>query len=443
MDTSAFVQSFREAAPYIHTFRGQTFVIGFGGELVESDRFSQLSHDINLLVSLGIRIVLVHGARPQVESLLALRGQTRQHHRSRRITDATAMDAVKYGIGYTRAEIEAQLSVALPDSPMAGANLRVAGGNYLVACPMGVLDGVDMQYSGAVRRVDTQAITQRLAAGELVLLSPIGYSPTGESFSLSMEEVAAHTATSLKADKLMYLVDTPTGVHSASGQLLREFSPEEGQAWLESSADHLPGEFRLCFASAIKAAGLGVKRCHLVSQSVDGALLKELFTHAGSGTVVSDAPLVVLRQARFDDLQRLLQIIRPLEQEGKLVPREEEMIELNLDHYTVVEHDGKLTGCVAMFDYPESGMAELCCLAVAPPWRFRGYGEALLHHVEQRARDKHIDTLFVLTTQTAHFFIERGFALTSPDVLPPVKRQHYNPERGSKVLVRRLSTPHA
>mgnify|MGYP000673899721 CR=1 FL=1 len=172
MDTSAFVQSFREAAPYIHTFRGQTFVIGFGGELVESDRFSQLSHDINLLVSLGIRIVLVHGARPQVESLLALRGQTRQHHRGRRITDATAMDAVKYGIGYTRAEIEAQLSVALPDSPMAGANLRVAGGNYLVACPMGVLDGVDMQYSGAVRRVDTQAITQRLAAGELVLLSP-------------------------------------------------------------------------------------------------------------------------------------------------------------------------------------------------------------------------------------------------------------------------------
>lgn len=255
MDTSAFVQSFREAAPYIHTFRGQTFVIGFGGELVESDRFSQLSHDINLLVSLGIRIVLVHGARPQVESLLALRGQTRQHHRGRRITDATAMDAVKYGIGYTRAEIEAQLSVALPDSPMAGANLRVAGGNYLVACPMGVLDGVDMQYSGAVRRVDTQAITQRLAAGELVLLSPIGYSPTGESFSLSMEEVAAHTATSLKADKLMYLVDTPTGVHSASGQLLREFSPEEGQAWLESSADHLPGEFRLCFASAIKPPG--------------------------------------------------------------------------------------------------------------------------------------------------------------------------------------------
>ena len=325
---------------------------------------------------------------------------------------------------------------------MAGANLRVAGGNYLVACPMGVLDGVDMQYSGQVRKLDVQAIRHQLDFGELVLLSPLGYSPTGEIFNLSMPEVAAAAATALHAEKLLFVLDTPSGVQDENGRHITEFTAREGLEWLDHSARHLGAGMRHCLKAALDTVVSGVKRAHIVSQHLDGALLKELFTHAGSGTVVSDAPLVVLRQARFDDLQRLLQIIRPLE-EGKLVPREEEMIELNLDHYTVVEHDGKLTGCVAMFDYPESGMAELCCLAVAPPWRFRGYGEALLHHVEQRARDKHIDTLFVLTTQTAHFFIERGFALTSPDVLPPVKRQHYNPERGSKVLVRRLSTPHA
>ncbi|ACO75747.1 ArgA [Laribacter hongkongensis HLHK9] len=438
MYASAFVQSFREAAPYIHAFRGRTFVIGFGGEALEQGRFASLSHDINLLVSLGVKVVLVHGARPQIDGLLKIRGITPRIHLDRRVTDSDTIEIVKQAVGWTRAEIEAQLSVALPDSPMAGANLRIVGGNHIVARPLGVIDGVDMQYSGQVRKLDVQAIRHQLDFGELVLLSPLGYSPTGEIFNLSMPEVAAAAAAALHAEKLLFVLDTPSGVQDENGRHITEFTAREGLEWLDHSARHLGAGMRHCLKAALDTVISGVKRAHIVSQHLDGALLKELFTHDGCATMISAEPLQVWRQAVIEDVGSILALIEPLERSGALVKRGRELIEMDIHRFYVIEHDGKITGCVALNLFPENHVAELACLAVLPAWQKRGQGDALLRHTAQKARQLGMKRLFVLTTQTAHWFIERGFAEGDLSELPERKQALYNYQRRSKVLFRNL-----
>lgn len=219
-----FVQWFRAAAPYIHAFRGRTFVIAFGGEVVADGKFVGLTHDLNLLASLGVRLVLVHGARAQVDARLKQIKHRTQYVRGLRVTDDVALQCVKEASGSLRVEIEALLSMGLPSSPMAGADIRVASGNFVTARPIGVLDGVDLQRTGEVRKVHATAIKDRLDHGELVLLSPVGYSPTGEIFNLALENIAEATAVALRADKLVFLMDA-AGVTGKRGQLLRELTP--------------------------------------------------------------------------------------------------------------------------------------------------------------------------------------------------------------------------
>ncbi|NDV13613.1 amino-acid N-acetyltransferase [Crenobacter caeni] len=437
MDTDArFIPLFREAAPYIHAFRTQTFVIAFNGGLVDSPRFALFAQDLSLLAGLGIRIVLIHDAQPQVRAQLATQQLQGGFYGGRCIFGGASMRAFKQGVGGVRAEIEAQLSAGAPHFPMAGAKLRVAGGNYLVASPLGVLDGVDMLGAGCLRRIDDEGIRQRLDAGELVLLSPLGYSPTGESFSLALEDVAAETATALKADKLIFLLDIDDGIRDAQGQLQRAFTPADGGRWLHEQGGHLAEGVRLCMAGALRAVAAGVARAHLIGEACDEALLRELFTRTGSGTAISAAPLVNVRAARDTDLDALVALTAPLIDCGKLVARGRAELARSLEHYFVLEHDGQAAGCVALHPFPADGMAELACLAVGTRWQRRGFGDLLLDHVEHAARDAGLSRLFVLTTQTAQWFVERGFTEASPAALPAAKRAAYNARRRSKVFVR-------
>ena len=437
LHTPAFVYAFREAAPYIHAFRNKTFVIAFGGELLETDRLAPLCYDLNVLISLGVRVVLVHGIRPQIDAVLATKGIVSRYHGSRRITDGEGLAAVRQAVGLARAEIESQLSLALPNSPMAGANLRISSGNFVVARPLGVLDGVDMQYTGQVRRIDVQAIRDHLALGEIVLFSPLGFSPTGESFNLTMEELATDLAVNLQADKLIFLADSD-GVHSEDGTFLAELTAGEAEQLLEEK-ELTPGSLWTYLACATRATRKGVARAHLVSHREEGALLTELFTHDGIGTMISRENLVKMRTATIDDVGAILALIEPLEQRGALVKRGRELIEMEIQHYFVVEHDGMIIGCVAMHPDPKEQMAELACLAVDPQWRDGGYGDALVQQVERQARAKGVAKLFVLTTQTAHWFVEHGFVLATPEALPEAKKAFYNHQRRSQVLIKTLS----
>ncbi len=434
--TRAFVQWIRSAAPYIHAFRGKTFVIAFGGEVVADDTFLGIVHDLNLLHSLGIKLVVVHGSRPQIEAILKQQSIPSIYNRGLRVTDAETLDCVLEGTGHARSRIEAMLSLGVANSPMAGARIRVVGGNFLTAKPIGVLDGVDMQWTGEVRRVDVEAIRQRLDDGDIVLVSPLGYSPTGEIFNLALEEVATQVAVAVSAHKLIFLMDND-GVRNGRRQLLPELSTRDAEALMAKRAKP-PPDVQHYLPCAIRACDNGVKRTHLLSRHHDGALLLELFTRDGVGTMVSAGPLAHLRNATIDDVGGILAIIEPLEDEGVLVRRSRERLEMEIERFVVAEHDDVIIGCAALYAFPEEKVGELAALAVHPDFRREGYGEALMHEIEQRARKLRLNRLFVLTTRTSGWFVERGFVLSDPSHLPARKRDLYNWQRRSLVYEKKL-----
>ncbi len=432
----SFVHWIRAAAPYVHAFRGHAFVIAFGGEVVADESFLGVVHDLNLLHSLGIKLVVAHGCRPQVDAILAQQNIPGRFARGLRVTDAETMDCVLEAAGQVRSRIEALLSLGLANSPMAGARNRVSSGNYLTAKPLGVVDGVDMQLSGEVRRIDTEAIQQRLDDGDIVLISPLGYSPTGEIFNLTVEEVATQCAVRMDATKLIFLIDAD-GVRNARRQLLSDLSTADADALL-ARADKLAPEVRACLTAAIRACNNGVKRAHLISRRHDGALLLELFTRDGIGTMIAATALAHIRSATIDDVGGILSIIEPLEEQGILVRRSRERLESEIERFVVAEYDNHIIGCAGLYAFPSERVGELAALAVHPDFRREGYGEALMHEIEQRARRLRLASLFVLTTRTAHWFLERGFRASEISELPQQKQALYNYQRKSLVYLKTL-----
>ncbi|MBI3370346.1 MAG: amino-acid N-acetyltransferase [Betaproteobacteria bacterium] len=429
-----FVRWFREAAPYVHGFRGRTFVVGFSGEVVAGRGFAKLVHDFNLLAALGIRLVLVHGARPQIEAELKAKGLRSRYAKGLRITDTAALTCVKQAAGVLRVEIEALLSQGLPNSPMAGSQIRVASGNFITAQPIGVVKGVDYQFTGSVRKVDAVAIARRLDAGEVVLVTHIGYSPTGEVFNLAWEGVAESVAVALKADKLLLLTDRPPA--DRRGNVLHEQSAQSAEALLKKGG--LSPETTRTLKRALRALGAGVGRVHLVSRLTDGATLLELFTHSGVGTMITADAVEQLRVARVEDIGGILALIAPLEADGTLVKRSRELLEREIGNFRVIDHDGVIAGCAALYPYPEERSAEFACLAVAPQYRGADYGERLLDACEAQARELKVKRLFVLTTTAAHWFQLHGFSPATVAALPERRQSLYNYQRNSKVFAKKL-----
>jgi amino-acid N-acetyltransferase len=431
----SFVRWFRQVAPYLHAFRGRTFVVAFGGEMfAERARFTSFIHDVSILAALGIRLALVHGARPQIEAELKARGIRSRYVQGLRITDERALQAVKEAAGVLRVEIEALLSQGLPNSPMAGAQIRVASGNYITARPIGVLKGTDFQFTGAVRKVDAPGIARRLDAGEVVLVPPLGYSPTGEVFNLAWEDVAEGVAVALKADKLLMYTDRLPA--DAKGEVIAELTAQEAEGLLKRE-DLSTATLRV-IDHAVRAVKGGVARGHIVTRRAIGSLLLELFTHTGVGTMITAATVEKLRPARIEDVQGMLALIEPLEAEGTLVKRSRELLEAEIENFLVVEHDGVIVGCAALYPFKEEKSAEFACLAVAEGYRDAGYGEDLLKACEERAKSLRIRRLFALTTHAAHWFLEQGFRAGEVDALPSRRQALYNWRRGSKVFLKRI-----
>ena len=431
-----FVAWFRSVAPYINAFRGKTFVIAFGGEVVADGKFVELTHDFNLLAALGIRLVLVHGARPQIEQHLAHNNLGDTYHHGIRLTDAETMRCVKEAVGRVRVEIEALLSMGLANSPMANADIRVAGGNFITAQPIGIINGVDLMHTGSVRKVDVAALNDRMDFGEVVLLSPLGYSPTGEVFNVTLEDIATSTAIALDADKLVFLMDTD-GVQDKKGKVLKDLTIAQAHEVL-SGKRKLPDDVALFLPCATRACEAGVARTHLISRHTDGAVLQELFSDEGIGTMVVESTLNTLRAANIEDVGGILHLLRPLENTGVLVRRNRELLEREIARFTVLEHDHRIIGCAALYPFPDEAAAELACLAVDAQYRDRGYGQAVLDHMIGVAQTQGLKKLFVLTTRTAHWFIERGFRESDIAELPAQKKSLYNYQRKSKVFARKI-----
>lgn len=430
-----FVHWLRSVAPYIHAFRGKTFVVAFPGELVIAAALPELAQDLSLLHALGIRIVIVHGSRPQVAEQLALRNVEGRFHNGIRITDTAALECSKEAAGELRLDIEAAFSQGLPNTPMAHSAIRIISGNFVTAKPIGIVDGVDFQLTGVARKVAYDTIHKILETDNLVLLSPLGFSPTGEAFNLTMEDVAVSAATALRADKLIFISEIPM-MTDQDGDDIRELSFI--QAERELKAAYLPADAAFYLEHAIKASRGGVPRIHIIPYKVDGSALLELFTHDGVGTMVSSENLESLREATIEDVGGIIKLIEPLEADGTLVKRGRELLEREINYFSVIEHDGVIFGCAALYPFPIEKMAEMACLTVNPEVQSQGDGERILKHMEKRARRAGFHSLFVLTTRTAHWFLKRGFVNASVDDLPKNKQTMYNWQRKSLVLIKQL-----
>ena len=432
MNTNDYSQWFRGSTPYISAHRGKTFVVFIGGDALAHSNITNIAHDLALLHVLGVRLVLVHGGRPQLDAALP----SSVLHNHRRITQPGDMDSVTGVYGLLRSQLEGLFSTGLPNTPLHNVDISVVSGNFVTAKPLGVLDGVDHLLTGQLRSLDSARIDQLLQAGNIVLQSPLGFSNSGQPFNLAAEELAADMAIVLKADKVIFF-DQQQHLHTASGERESTVTPSSLDAYLEA----MPAATAQRFQAMARSVRAGVTKAHQISYATDGGLLQELFTADGAGTQLVEEKAHPVRAAMLDDVGDIVEIIRPLEESGALVRRSRDRLEQEIDQFLVAELDGVIVGCCAV--YPNDEQAELACVAVSGLYQRGSAGVAiganLLEAAEQHARTLGAKELFVLTTQTQEWFLERSFKSGDLEDLPAAKQSLYNWQRGSKVLRKILS----
>ena len=436
--STELVQWFRQSTPYVTAHRNKTFVIMLDGNTTSSPNFSNIIDDISLLHSLGIKLVIVFGARKQINDALAEAHIAERYHKNIRVTDPQTLHLVKQVVGSLQFDITARLSLRMNNITHNGVP-NVVSGNFVIAQPLGVDDGVDYQLSGKVRKIDSEGIKQQLERNAIVVISPIGVSVTGETFNLAFEELAAQIAIKLKAEKVIGFCEKQ-GIIDENQQVIADLTllsaEEHLRQFIAKDAYH-SSEARF-LQTALEACRNGVKRAHLLSYLEDGSLLQELFSRDGIGTQISLESSEIVRIANIKDIPSLLALIHPLEQQGILVKRSREQLEMEIDHYTIIDRDGVIIACAALNPYFEEKMAEMACVAVHPDYRNSSRGDILLSHIQKRAIALGIKKLFVLTTRTVHWFQERGFEIANIEDLPQEKREKYNYQRRSKILIQPL-----
>lgn len=436
--TADSVYWFRQCAPYVHLHRGKTVVILLTGESLRDSLSLSRVQDIALIHSLGLRVVLVFGARPQIDDRCKQAGVDVRFHRGMRVTDSQVLDCVTEAVGRIRTELEAQLSLALIHSPLHGSDLRVCSGNFVVARPVGVVDGVDLCYTGVVRRVRADDIRAQLDRGQLILIPTLGYAITGEVFNVACEDLASSLAIALGAEKLI-LFGPEAGILDEKENLIRELAPTEAMQRVDPQA--ADSELSRRIVAACRAIQNGVRRAHILGYREEGAILQELFTRDGCGTLVSDNDYDQLRWASAEDLGGIRRLITPLEERGVLVPRPPEKLLNEIGQYVVEDRDGLIVSCAALHFFEAEHCVEMACVAVDPRYRGTGRGDRILGYAIRKAREAGMQTLFVLTTQTAHWFVERGFREAGVGALPITRQQMYNLQRNSKVFILDLLSP--
>lgn len=421
-----FINTLRQSSRYIEQHRGKTCVVYLPGELMQTpDTLKQLSQDIGLLHNLGLKIVLVMGATPQINAALKKQNIPWQHHQQFRITTMESLPIFQQTIGVVRSQLEAVFSQA---SCMQANPITLISGNWVIAQPKGVIDGIDFQYTGKLRKINHAAISGSLAAGQIALLTPLAYSLTGEVFNLNTLEQACEVANAIQADKLMVFAN-PLQLQDLPKQL----SIPELDRLIQDSNN--PAQVR--FLQQLAKTNHTVKRVHIMEQENPGALLLELFTLDGIGTLIFSDRYHQLRPATIDDVGGILDLISPLEGQGVLVKRSRERLELEIENFIVVERDQHIIGCAALYPIADK-MGELACLAVHESYQRQELGTELLKAVVKRALTLGLNRLFLLTTHTHHWFIEHGFQLESVSALPSKKQSLYNLQRQSKVLIKVL-----
>ena len=428
------VSDLRGILQYIPRFREKTFVIAIDGEIVDGENFSNVLLDLAVLRSLNIKIVIVHGARYQIEARAAAAGTSVSNADGSGITDhPTLQISLDAATRLTHEIMEGLTSV----------DLRAVYANAIIAYPAGILGGVDQQYTGKIDRVDAASLQLFLDQGIIPVLPPLGFDGDGKTYRINSDTVAVEVADALRAAKIIFLCEN--GALKNEDHLVRQLSVEEAEDLVRKHR-HSTGQkgLGLKLEAAARACRLGIPRVHLLDGHANEALLAELFSSEGIGTMVHSNEYQHIRRAFKKDVRRIMLLIRQSVQNEELVHRTRHDIVTRIEDYWVLEIDRNLVGCIALHPYPEEGKAELACLYVSRTRENAGYGLKLMTFVEDLARKEGFKEMFALSTQAFVYLQQKGgFHEADPTVLPAVRREKYDQSgRHSKVLIKPL-TPSA
>lgn len=414
-----FIDALRQASPYILSHRHKTCLIYLASELLEDElALNATLQDIRLLHSLGLRLILAAGLRQQFNQALEKAGLAYAFSAQQRITPPELLPILAGVSGQLTTRLQALLSCRRQLDKQRTLPPVITQSNWVIAQPRGVLEGVDFQHTGRVRKVQVDALNQALDAGQIPLLTAITPSFTGELFNLNALDQACAVASALRADKLILMLpesQRPNLPHQLNANTLHK---QQHQHWLLPKLSEITGS---------------VRRIHLLDAFTPGALLKELFTLDGVGSMIFADQYHEVRQATIDDVGGILALIEPLEEQGILVRRGREKLEAEIANFLVVVRDSRIIGCAALYPLDEQS-AELACFAVDPDYRNQGIGQDLLSAIEQRTCSLNINQLYLLTTQAQHWFIQHGFVEVGQESLPPQRQALYNAQRQSRVF---------
>lgn len=435
-----FVDTFRMSSPYIHAHSGRVFVVHLPGSLLATDEdlFGSVMQDLALMRIVGIKLVLVLGPKDQIDQRLVAEGIVSRFINGTRVTDETTLQIVKESAGSMLFEVEGMLSRGVVNMP-SSSRISTVSGSFYSAQPVGVIGGNDFGLTGRVRKVDVDSIHRRLDQGDIVVLRNLGYSATGQLFNCQSEEVAGVCAAALLAEKLIFMTDGESIYDKRVNRPIPNLTLSTACSFLESQGNALPSQFRLALKVSVDALNKGVTRAHLLNRWINGVLLMEVFHRDGVGLMISRDLYEGIRFASHGDIAGISAIIKPLEDQGVLVKRGKSAVEQAIDKFVVIERDGMIIACLSLTVMPDDNeLAELGCLAVHPDYRKLGKGDALLGFTERYAFAQGIRRLFVLSTVSFQWFLERGFSELSVDELPESKKSRYDNRRKSKIFVKAL-----
>lgn len=424
------VSDLRGILTYIPGFREKTFVIALDGTIIADDNFPNLLLDLAVLRSLSIRLVIVHGAAHQIKELAKETGVTISNADGTGITDAETLKVALTAANRITHEVMEGL---------ASNDLRAAYTNAVIAHPFGIVGGVDQLFTGRVEKVDIEFLTQLLEKGVVPVIAPLGFDGDGRTFRVNSDGVALEVAEALKASKLIFV--TNRNGFARNGQKASQISVTEAEEFFKKHKGDMAENMASKFEHSIRACRNGVNRVHVIDGRIDEALLTEIFSNEGIGTMIYANEYQAVRRALKKDVRAIRNLIRESVEQEEIVKRSRMDIVSQLSDYYVFQIDGNIVGCVALHVQPGGEKAELACLSVSGAHENIGIGQKLMTFAEEAAKQKGVKTIFLLSTRAFNYFQQKGgYKEGSPDDLPPARREKYDQSgRNSKVLVKSLA----
>ncbi|MDB6029653.1 MAG: amino-acid N-acetyltransferase [Verrucomicrobiales bacterium] len=414
---------------YIPSFREKIFIVAIDGAIITDENFANILLDVAVLRSLNIRVVLVHGAAAQIKALAEEQNVEPSDLGGSGITDEKTLRVALTAANRLTHEILEGLSAN---------DLRAACTNAIIAHPLGILQGVDHQFTGKVERVDTELLLTLLAQGIVPVVPPLGFDGDGKTYRVNSDSVAVALASALKAIKLVFIT-TQEGL-SMQGQLFRQLPVAQLDNLLTKNKSDFSPDGLSKAQNASLACHAGVQRVHIINGRVDEGLLAEVFSNEGIGTLIYADQYQQIRKAMKKDIRRIVQLTKPSVANDELVKRTRPTIEKQVGDFYLFEIDRNPVACVALHVYPGENKGELACLYVASTHENQGIGTKLIQFVEAKARELGLNELLTLSTQAFTYFQSKGgFSEGTPDDLPASRRDKYDLSgRNSKVLVKKL-----